>query len=162
MVFHPEQANYPLSRPRRMRRDAFSRDLMRESSLSASDLIQPVFVREGEKETEAVPSMPGVFRMSIDVLVEKCRDYSRLGIPAVVLFPVIPTELKSLNAEEAWNPLSQHQNGEVRCTIQQQTDLLVSSVPSCEKTGQGSWCTRHIHKLHLPIRRPLSWRRSQH
>ena len=112
MVFHPEQAAYPLARPRRMRKDCFSRNLMRESSLSAHDLIQPVFVMEGSNATEAVPSMPGVDRVSTDILVEKCRRYHELGIPAVVLFPVTPAEAKSDGAEEAWNP-----NGLVQRTI---------------------------------------------
>ena len=112
MVLHPEQASYPLARPRRMRKDCFSRNLMRESSLSAHDLIQPVFVMEGNNATEAVPSMPGVDRVSTDILVEKCRRYHDLGIPAVVLFPVTPAEAKSDGAEEAWNP-----NGLVQRTI---------------------------------------------
>jgi len=71
--------------------------------LTTDDLIQPVFVKEGSNETEKVPSMPGVFRMSTDVLVEKCKTYYRLGIPAVVLFPVTPQRAKSDRAEEAWN-----------------------------------------------------------
>lgn len=95
---------YPRVRPRRMRRDEFSRRLMRESTLSVSDLIQPVFVREGQAESEAVQSMPGVNRLSIDLLVEKSRKYHDLGIPAIVLFPVTPNEAKSDDAAEAWNP----------------------------------------------------------
>ena len=104
MVHHPQQGVYPASRPRRMRRDSFSRRLMRESELTVNDLIQPVFVMEGVGATEAVPSMPGVSRVSTDVLVNKCRDYHELGIPAVVLFPVTPADAKSEGAEEAWNP----------------------------------------------------------
>ncbi len=87
-----------------MRRDDFSRRLMRESTLTVSDLIQPVFVREGHAESEPVPSMPGVNRLSIDLLVEKSRQYHDLGIPAVALFPVTPMQAKSDDAAEAWNP----------------------------------------------------------
>ncbi len=103
MVDHPQQGNYPLSRPRRMRADPFTRRLMRESVLTADDLIQPLFVKEGNAEKEAVPSLPGVFRLSPDMAVEKCRSLRDLGIPAVVLFPVTPAGVKSENAEEAWN-----------------------------------------------------------
>ena len=103
MVDHPQQGKFPLSRPRRMRKDEFSRRLMRESVLTPNDLIQPVFVMEGNEKTEPVPSMPGVSRMSIDLLVEKCKTFYELGIPAIVLFPVTPLEVKSEGAEEAWN-----------------------------------------------------------
>ena len=92
------------TRPRRMRRDDFSRRLMREHRLSVDDLIQPVFVIEGKNRTEAVTSMPGVSRMSLDVLLKQARDWAELGIPAVALFPVVGTEKKSDGAEEAWNP----------------------------------------------------------
>ncbi len=98
------QGTWPRTRPRRMRRDDFSRRLMRESTLTVSDLIQPVFVREGRAESEPVPSMPGVNRLSIDLLVEKSRRYHDLGIPAVALFPVTPAQAKSDDAAEAWNP----------------------------------------------------------
>lgn len=95
---------YPLSRPRRMRRDEFSRRLMRENELTSADLIQPVFVLEGQGQTEAVPSMPGVERMSIDVLLQKSARWHELGIPLLALFPVVGAEKKSDGAEEAWNP----------------------------------------------------------
>lgn len=98
------QGTWPRTRPRRMRRDDFSRRLMRESTLTVSDLIQPVFVREGHSTSEPVPSMPGVNRLSIDLLVKKSRRYHDLGIPAVVLFPVTPMRAKSDDAAEAWNP----------------------------------------------------------
>jgi porphobilinogen synthase len=89
---------------RRMRRDDFSRRLMREHSLTADDLIYPVFVLPGEGRREAVPSMPGVERLSIDLLLEEAVEVAALGVPAVALFPVTPTELKSLDAREAYNP----------------------------------------------------------
>src|SRR5262245_29592044 len=95
---------YPNTRMRRMRRDAFSRALMRETTLTASDLILPVFVREGRGEREPVASMPGVERLSIDQLVVRAGEAHALGIPALALFPVTPPEAKSLDAAEAWNP----------------------------------------------------------
>jgi len=87
-----------------MRRDEFSRRLMRENSLSADDFIFPVFVLEGEQQSEAVESMPGVNRLSIDLLVEEAVSVQNLGIPAMALFPVTPLEAKSDDAAEAWNP----------------------------------------------------------
>ena len=95
--------SYPAIRPRRMRRDAFSRALMRETDLTAADLILPVFVREGRATREPVPSMPGVERLSIDELVRAAGEAHRLGVQAIALFPVTPPEAKSLDAAEAWN-----------------------------------------------------------
>jgi porphobilinogen synthase len=89
---------------RRMRANSFSRDLMRENQLTAQDLIYPMFVIEGEGERETVPSMPGVQRLSIDLLVDACQEAYDLGIPAVALFPVTPASAKSEMAEEAFNP----------------------------------------------------------
>jgi len=89
---------------RRMRRDDFSRRLMRESRLSADDLIYPVFVLEGEGQREPVTSMPGVERLSIDLLVEEAATIEALGIPALALFPVTPLECKTDDAREAYNP----------------------------------------------------------
>ena len=96
--------SHPHTRPRRMRRDAFSRALMRETDLMPSDLILPVFVREGRAVREPVPSMPAVERLSIDELVRVAGEAHALGIPALALFPVTPPEAKSLDAKEAWNP----------------------------------------------------------
>ncbi len=95
---------YPQTRPRRMRKDAFSRELMRENRLSSSDLIYPVFILEGQNQQEKVASMPGVIRKSIDLLLTEAAEAMRLGIPAIALFPVVPAAKKSLGAEEAWNP----------------------------------------------------------
>ena len=95
---------FPAVRPRRMRRDAFSRRLMREHRLTADDLIYPVFVREGEGRREPVASMPGVERLSVDELLREAETCLELGIPALALFPVVPGEKKSLDAAEAWNP----------------------------------------------------------
>ncbi|MEY3747866.1 MAG: hypothetical protein RL194_1325 [Pseudomonadota bacterium] len=99
-----DYGNYPLIRPRRMRRDDFSRRLMRENVLTANDLIYPVFVLDGENRIEQVASMPGVQRQSIDVLLKTAAECIALGIPALALFPVVDGDLKSLDAAEAWNP----------------------------------------------------------
>jgi porphobilinogen synthase len=91
-------------RMRRLRRDDFSRRMVRESRLSADDLIWPVFVLEGSNKRQAVKSMPGVERLSIDLLVKEAREAYKLGIPAIALFPVVPQSKKSLDAIEAFNP----------------------------------------------------------
>ncbi|MBU3736943.1 MAG: porphobilinogen synthase, partial [Methylobacterium sp.] len=95
---------YPATRPRRMRRDDFSRRLMREHVLTANDLIYPVFVLDGERRIEAVDSMPGVCRQSLDALLKTAEECVRLGIPALALFPVVEQSLKSLDAAEAYHP----------------------------------------------------------
>ena len=95
---------YPFTRMRRMRRDDFSRRLMRETIVTPDDFIYPVFVLEGEGNREPVESMPGVERMSIDLLVKEAKQVASLGIPAMALFPVTPLEAKSLDAREAFNP----------------------------------------------------------
>ena len=89
---------------RRMRRDEFSRRLMRETTLTAADFIYPVFVMEGSKQRVAVPSMPGVERMTVDELVREAEAVAKLGVPAMALFPVTAPEAKSLDGREAWNP----------------------------------------------------------
>jgi len=89
---------------RRQRRDDFSRRLMREHTLTVDDLILPMFVLDGENRRESVPSMPGVERLSIDLLLEETAELVALGIPAVALFPVTPPEKKSLDGAEAYNP----------------------------------------------------------
>ncbi|MBB2897341.1 porphobilinogen synthase [Pseudomonas sp. SORGH_AS199] len=104
MSFTPINRSYPATRMRRQRRDEFSRRLMREHVLTVDDLILPVFVLDGEGRREAIPSMPGVERLSIDLLLEEAAELVALGIPAVALFPVTPTERKSLDGAEAYNP----------------------------------------------------------
>ena len=94
---------FPRVRMRRMRRDDFSRRMMRETTLTPSDFIYPVFVMEGSKQRVAVPSMPGIERVTIDELVREAEECARLGVPAIALFPVTPREAKSLDAREAWN-----------------------------------------------------------
>ncbi|NLY13762.1 MAG: porphobilinogen synthase [Gammaproteobacteria bacterium] len=95
---------FPATRLRRNRRDDFSRRLVRENQLSVDDLILPVFVLDGSNRREEVPSMPGVERLSIDLLLKEAEAWVELGIPALALFPVTPAEHKSLDAAEAWNP----------------------------------------------------------
>ena len=98
------QGTYPGTRMRRMRRDEFSRRLMREHRLTTDDLIYPVFVLEGTGQREPVPSMPGIERLSIDELVRAATEAYDLGIPAIALFPVTPAAKKSTDAAEAFNP----------------------------------------------------------
>jgi porphobilinogen synthase len=100
---HPP-APHPNNRPRRLRRDAFTRDLVREHRLSATDLIYPVFVLDGQNRREAVGSMPGVDRLSLDLLLPVAEDCVALGIPAMALFPVIDQTLKTPDGREALNP----------------------------------------------------------
>lgn len=95
---------FPATRLRRNRRDDFSRRLVRENQLSVDDLILPVFVLDGSNRREEVPSMPGVERLSIDLLLKAAEEWVELGIPALALFPVTPTEIKSLDAAAAWDP----------------------------------------------------------
>ncbi|ADN77752.1 Porphobilinogen synthase [Ferrimonas balearica DSM 9799] len=95
---------FPRRRPRRIRKHDFSRRLIAENTLTVNDLIYPVFVLEGNNRREAVESMPGVERLSIDLLLEEMAELVALGVPAVALFPVTPQEKKSLGAEEAFNP----------------------------------------------------------
>lgn len=103
---------FPASRPRRMRRDDFSRRLMREHTLTPADFILPVFVLEGAGREESITSMPGVLRQSIDGLLLTAARAVELGIPALALFPVVDADKKSLDAAEAWNA-----DGLVPCTI---------------------------------------------
>lgn len=95
---------FPQVRMRRMRRDVFSRRLMRENTLSCDDLIYPMFVLEGNHQREAIESMPGIERLSIDLLLKEAAELVALGIPAIALFPVTPASAKSDDAREAYNP----------------------------------------------------------
>ena len=97
-------APYPQGRPRRLRRDEFTRNLVREHAVTVNDLIYPVFVLEGENRREAVASMPGVERLSLDLLLPVAEDCVKLGIPVMALFPVISTSLKDPVGSEASNP----------------------------------------------------------
>jgi len=103
MSWQSVNRHFSSTRMRRMRRDDFSRRMMRETLLTPDDLIYPVFVLEGKGEREAVVSMPGIERLSIDLLVEEARAIHELGIPAMALFPVTPMEAKSEDAAEAYN-----------------------------------------------------------
>jgi porphobilinogen synthase len=112
-------SNYPFTRPRRMRADEFSRRLMRENQLTTDDLIYPVFVLEGDNHREAVASMPGVERLSIDLLVQEAEAVAKLGVPAMALFPVTPSSAKSDDAAEAYNPdgLAQRAVRAIKATV---------------------------------------------
>jgi len=103
MSHHHTPNQYPRVRMRRMRRDEFSRRLMRETVLTPADFIYPMFVMEGQKQRVAVPSMPGVERVTVDELVREAEDIAKLGVPALALFPVTAPAAKSLDGREAWN-----------------------------------------------------------
>ena len=96
--------NFPGHRPRRMRRDDWSRRLMQENTISANDLIYPVFLLEGQGKSEAVASMPGVSRLTLDLLIPVAQECVDLGIPVLALFPVIDASLKTPDGKEAFNP----------------------------------------------------------
>lgn len=113
-------ADYPLNRMRRIRSDEFSRKLIREINLQIEDLIYPIFVMEGESKIEAIPSMPDIFRLSIDKAVAEAQEIYALGVPAIALFPVTPPHKKTLLAEEAYNPQG---------LIQQTIRAIKASVP---------------------------------
>jgi len=110
---------FPATRMRRMRADDFSRRLMRETELTPNDFLVPVFVQEGTNACNAVPSMPGVNRLSIDLLVQEARELAALGIPGIALFPVVGQEGKSEFAEEAYNA-----NGLVQRSIKAVKDAV--------------------------------------
>jgi porphobilinogen synthase len=97
-------SRFPLTRPRRLRRDAFTRNLVREHALSPHDLIYPVFILDGQGQLQSVASMPGVERLSVDFLLPVAQECVDLGIPVLALFPVIDTRLKTPDGQEAWNP----------------------------------------------------------
>jgi porphobilinogen synthase len=97
-------APFPSARPRRLRRDTFTRNLVREHALTAHDLIYPVFILDGQGQRQAVASMPGVERLSVDQLLPVAQECVDLGIPVMALFPVIDASLKTPDGQEAWNP----------------------------------------------------------
>ena len=98
------QGNFPAVRLRRLREHDFTRRMTRETTLTPADLVYPVFIMEGENRREPVPAMPGVERLSIDLLLEEARTCRQLEIPALALFPVTPERKKSADGREAWNP----------------------------------------------------------
>ena len=103
MAFTTQRGEFPRTRMRRLRANEFSRQLVRESLLSPADFIFPVFVLEGSGQREAIRSMPGIERLSIDLLVTQAREIRQMGIPAIALFPVVDSAQKSLRADEAFN-----------------------------------------------------------
>src|SRR5690606_19400620 len=104
VTFQPAPRQLPLPRTRRSRKGDFSSRLMRETRLTTADLIYPALVLAGTGQREPEASMPGIQRLSIDLLLEEARELVELGSAAVALFPVTPTEAKSLDAAEAWHP----------------------------------------------------------
>ena len=104
MKNNSQKNKFPLTRPRRMRSDNFSRRLMRESVLTTDDLIYPMFVIDGDNQRIPIESMPGIERLSVDQLLKETKRLVELKIPAIALFPVVPKEKKSEDASEAWNP----------------------------------------------------------
>ena len=119
MAFTTQRGLFPQTRLRRLRANEFSRRLVRESALTPADLIFPVFILEGSNQREAIASMPGMERLSVDLLVEQARDIQQLGIPAIALFPVVENAQKSLLAEEAYN-----QDGLIQRAVRTLKDAL--------------------------------------
>jgi porphobilinogen synthase len=113
MKNNSQKNKFPLTRPRRMRGDDFSRRLMRESIITTDDLVYPMFVTEGNNQRISIESMPGIERLSIDHLLEEIEKLVELKIPAIALFPVVSKEKKSAGASEAWNP-----DGLIQKTVQ--------------------------------------------
>ncbi len=101
---HPPLPPFPASRPRRLRRDAFTRDLVREHALSSKDFIYPVFVLDGKRKKQDVPSMPGVQRLSVDMLLAKAQLCVELGVPVMALFPVLDPAVKRPDGAAALDP----------------------------------------------------------
>ncbi|WP_269620801.1 porphobilinogen synthase [Zhongshania sp. BJYM1] len=110
MTISLQRGAFPSTRLRRMRANDFTRRLMRENQLSVNDLIYPMFVCEGQNDRQSIGSMPGIERLSLDLLAKEVKLLASLGIPAIALFPVVGTEKKSLLAEEAYNPNGLAQN----------------------------------------------------
>lgn len=104
MPFNTANRRYPATRLRRNRFDDFSRRLVRESQLTTADLIYPLFICPGEQQRQAINSMPGIDRLSIDLVIDELAKIVQLDIPAIALFPAIPTDQKTLHAEQAYNP----------------------------------------------------------
>ena len=100
----PMQGIFPARRMRRLRKHDFSRRLVAEQQLSVNDLIYPMFILMGKNRKEPIDSMPGIERLSIDLMLYEAEYLAQLGVPAIALFPVVPQELKTANAEEAFNP----------------------------------------------------------
>ena len=119
MTFTTKRGPFPQTRMRRLRANDFARRLVRESELTPADFIFPVFVLEGNGQRQAIPSMPGIERLSSDLLLQQAREIQQLGIPAIALFPVVAAECKSLMAEESFNA-----DGLVQRTVRALKDAL--------------------------------------
>ncbi len=119
MAFNTTRGSFPTTRMRRLRARDATRELVRENRLSPADLIYPVFVLDGQGQREAVPSMPGIERLSVDLLIDEARRLVSLGVPAIALFPVVEAEGKTLDAAEAYNP-----DGLVQRTVKSLKDAI--------------------------------------
>ena len=144
MVEHPHLGAFPRTRPRRMRKDEFSRRLMRETELGVADLIQPLFIVDGA-QNHAIPSMPGISRLGSRGLIPQCKKIYQLGIPAVVLFPAVDSAHKSDTAAEAWNA-----DGLVQRTVKAIKDVLPElgvitdiALDPYTSHGQDGLCDQH-------------------
>ena len=124
MALTTSQRSFPSTRMRRLRATEFARRLVSENTLTPADLIFPVFVLEGNDQREEIASMPGIQRLSIDLLLQQARSAHDLGIPAIALFPVVPSDCKTLSADEAFNPDGLVQRA-VRALKEQVPDLGV-------------------------------------
>ena len=134
----PIQAPFPATRLRRTRKSGAIRDLVQENVFTVKDLIWPVFVCEGENHEEPVPSMPGVFRRSVDRVAEAAREAFDLGIPAICLFPYTPGDKRSADASEAWNPenLSNRATRAIKAAVPEMLVMTDVALDPYSDTGQ--------------------------
>ncbi|WP_371224327.1 porphobilinogen synthase [Roseovarius sp. 2305UL8-3] len=133
----PTLAPFPATRLRRTRKSASIRALVAENSLSAADMIWPVFVRAGDGIEEPVPSMPGVMRRSVDKVVEAAREAADLGIPAICLFPYTDADARSSDCAEAWNPdnLSNRATRAIKAAVPEITIMTDVALDPYSDTG---------------------------
>ncbi len=151
------QGQFPSTRLRRTRRNAAVRRLVAESSLSPSDLIYPMFVLDGKNRAEPVPSMPGIVRRSIDGILIETDEAVALGIPAVVLFPVIDAALKTVNGEESANPLGLVQRA-VTAIKAKHSDLAVVTDVALDPYTTHGQDRRYDRRFRDTLRRsPYDW-----
>lgn len=134
----PTIAPFPAARPRRLRKTAALRSLVQENTLSASDLIWPVFVREGDNIEEPVASLPGVMRRSVDKVVEAAREAADLGIPAICLFPYTEADKRTSDCAEAWNPdnLSNRATRAIKAAVPEISIMTDVALDPYSDTGQ--------------------------
>ena len=127
MGFYSNRAPFPHTRLRRLRQSGYLRELVQEHQLTCQDLIYPVFILDGKQQREHIASMPGIERLSIDLLLETLKPLCDLGLRAIALFPVTPAKLKTADGKEAYNPNGLVQNA-IRSVKQQFPELLILAV----------------------------------